>query len=123
MATGMGRRPQIGRDDTTGQERLTSRLGVAVYSAACQAETNRVAKEAMTQLDLDAGFPSSAAVSGYPQAAVPITARLKEAIERDELSLHYQPQYRSVDGRLCGIEALARWFPRNAQPISPISFI
>jgi EAL domain-containing protein (putative c-di-GMP-specific phosphodiesterase class I) len=77
----------------------------------------------MTTLNLDGAIPSHMPVAEDPRKSVRFTARLREAIERDELSLHYQPQYRSVDGRPCGVEALARWFPRNAQPISPIVFI
>jgi diguanylate cyclase len=96
---------------------------VTAYSEACQAEANRVAKEAMTQIDMNAGMPPSVAVIDYPRKEVPTTARLREAIEQDELSLHYQPQYRSVDGRACGVEALARWFPSDGPPVAPIVFI
>jgi EAL domain-containing protein (putative c-di-GMP-specific phosphodiesterase class I) len=78
----------------------------------------------MTQLNMEVGIlPPAPGVDGPPRKSVRFTERLREAIEREELSLHYQPQYRSVDGRPCGIEALARWFPRNGQPISPIVFI
>jgi EAL domain-containing protein (putative c-di-GMP-specific phosphodiesterase class I) len=77
----------------------------------------------MTTLNLDAGIPSHMPVAEDPRKSVRFTARLREAIDHDELSLHYQPQYRSVDGRPCGVEALARWFPRNGQPVSPIVFI
>jgi EAL domain-containing protein (putative c-di-GMP-specific phosphodiesterase class I) len=77
----------------------------------------------MTHLNMDAGIPSHTVMAEDPRKSVRFTARLRDAIERDELSVHYQPQYRSVDGRPCGVEALARWFPNNAPAISPIVFI
>ena len=51
------------------------------------------------------------------------TKRLSNAIEHREISLHYQPQYRSDDGSHCGVEALARWFSPQGHPISPIVFV
>jgi EAL domain-containing protein (putative c-di-GMP-specific phosphodiesterase class I) len=77
----------------------------------------------MSNLTRDGDLPSHLPVGEDPRKSVRFTARLREAIERDELSLHYQPQYRSVDGRHCGVEALARWFPSNGPPIAPVVFI
>jgi EAL domain-containing protein (putative c-di-GMP-specific phosphodiesterase class I) len=51
------------------------------------------------------------------------TKRLSNAIERHEISLHYQPQYRSDDGRHCGVEALARWCSPQGHAISPVVFV
>jgi diguanylate cyclase (GGDEF)-like protein len=48
---------------------------------------------------------------------------LRNAIEHNELVLHYQPQFEIRTGRLCGVEALARWYPRNGKVISPGEFI
>jgi EAL domain-containing protein (putative c-di-GMP-specific phosphodiesterase class I) len=80
---------------------------VIIYSVHRLMDTRRLVKEAMTQLNEE----------------VCATRRLREAIERDELSVHFQPQYRSRDGRPCGVEALARWFPAKSRPISPLVFI
>jgi diguanylate cyclase len=77
----------------------------------------------MTRLNMDVANPPQAPASDDPRKTVLFATRLREAIERDELSLHYQPQYRSVDGGPCGVEALARWFPRNGEPVSPVLFI
>jgi EAL domain-containing protein (putative c-di-GMP-specific phosphodiesterase class I) len=77
----------------------------------------------MTTSNLNVNIPSVMPVAEDPRKSVRLTARLREAIERDELTLHYQPQYRSVDGRPCGVEALARWFPRSGELISPVVFI
>jgi EAL domain-containing protein (putative c-di-GMP-specific phosphodiesterase class I) len=49
--------------------------------------------------------------------------RLRHAIEHDELSLHYQPQYEIRGGHHCGVEALARWFLPKGGSIPPTTFV
>jgi len=44
------------------------------------------------------------------------------AIERQELRLHYQPQFECHTGRITGVEALLRW-ERNGRLIPPSEFI
>lgn len=52
-----------------------------------------------------------------------IEYRLRQAIENDELVLHYQPKIEFSTGRICGAEALIRWQPPGEPMISPLSFI
>ena len=77
----------------------------------------------MTQFTENVGILSDVPVIEDPRKSVQFTARLRSAIECDELCLYYQPQYRTLDGKPCGVEALARWFPSNGPPIAPNVFI
>lgn len=52
-----------------------------------------------------------------------IEYRLRQAIENEELVLHYQPKIEFSSGRICGAEALVRWQPPGEPMISPLSFI
>ena len=51
-----------------------------------------------------------------------LAAALELAIKRGELSLAYQPKLAVGSGRICGVEALARW-ERDGQPIEPSIFV
>lgn len=52
-----------------------------------------------------------------------LEGRLRGALERNELSLHYQPLYESRTGQLVGVEALARWHQNGEQVLPPSEFI
>lgn len=48
---------------------------------------------------------------------------LRQAFERSEFELFYQPQVRTANGRLTGAEALIRWHHPERGLLSPASFI
>ena len=50
-------------------------------------------------------------------------ATLREAIERGEFVMHYQPQVALRDGRLTGIEALVRWLHPQHGLLAPAEFV
>lgn len=52
-----------------------------------------------------------------------VESALNEAIENNELSLVYQPQYSSHDKKLRGFESLLRWNTPRLGAISPTTFI
>ncbi len=49
--------------------------------------------------------------------------RLDQALDREELALHYQPQVSVGGGHIENLEALLRWQPVDGPPISPAEFI
>jgi diguanylate cyclase (GGDEF)-like protein len=52
-----------------------------------------------------------------------LETELRDAVQREQLTLHYQPQFDIPSGEVCGVEALARWFPAGGVTIAPSVFI
>jgi len=57
------------------------------------------------------------------EARLVLEQELVHALERDELSLHYQPQYYLSSGKISGAEALLRWQNKRLGWVSPDTFI
>ncbi|WP_305857119.1 putative bifunctional diguanylate cyclase/phosphodiesterase [Balneatrix alpica] len=64
-------------------------------------------------------------LQGRHQARLLLAGKLRHAIERNELQLHYQPQFSlEPNPQLLAVEALLRWYPEGGdKPISPAEFI
>jgi diguanylate cyclase (GGDEF)-like protein/PAS domain S-box-containing protein len=65
----------------------------------------------------------SAEMNGLAKQRLVLSAALRSAIADDDLRLHYQPQIRTVDGAIHGIEALARWHDPVLGEVSPAKFV
>lgn len=52
-----------------------------------------------------------------------LVGELRHAIERNQLTLYYQPKVDMHSGQVCGVEALARWFHPERGMIPPDRFI
>jgi diguanylate cyclase (GGDEF)-like protein len=63
------------------------------------------------------------AATADPLARLALAAKLRRAIERGELELHYQPVCRAADGAAMGVEALVRWRDPERGLIPPADFI
>jgi diguanylate cyclase (GGDEF)-like protein len=49
--------------------------------------------------------------------------QLREALDKEEFVLHYQPKINLASGAVCGLEALIRWQKPGAGLVSPATFI
>jgi diguanylate cyclase (GGDEF)-like protein/PAS domain S-box-containing protein len=65
----------------------------------------------------------SAEMSGLAKERLVLSAALRSAIANDGLHLRYQPQIRTADGTIHGVEALARWNDPVLGEVSPAKFI
>ena len=63
------------------------------------------------------------AVASAAYDALVLESELAQALQRDEFVLHFQPQVRTRDGRLAGIEALIRWMHPERGLLRPDAFI
>ena len=64
----------------------------------------------------------SADMNRLAEQRLVFSAALRQAIANDRLKLVYQPQTRTVDGRLYGVEALARWHDPDLGEVPPSKF-
>jgi|TARA_R110001599_G_scaffold81989_1_gene220996 diguanylate cyclase (GGDEF)-like protein/PAS domain S-box-containing protein len=112
-----------------GRERqVTACLGVALFpeNGESSRELIRNADVAKNRAKLD----GQSAVRFFQQKLYDelvrqhyLSARLEEALDNGEFSLHYQPVVSTVSGQIENLEALLRWVPAEGPPISPAEFI
>ena len=96
-------------DDGTEPEELIKKAGLALTAAKREG----------------AGKVSfySAEMSERAETFLSTAARLRKALERDELRAFYQPYYDIATGALAGMEALMRWQPEGEAVVPPFKFI
>jgi diguanylate cyclase (GGDEF)-like protein len=61
-------------------------------------------------------------MQGHIDSRAAMELRLRRALPNNEFQLHLQPQV-DEHGRVSGAEALLRWHPTDAKPVSPVEFI
>jgi diguanylate cyclase (GGDEF)-like protein len=57
------------------------------------------------------------------QRRLHVEMRLRKAIEREDLELHYQPRVDALSSRIVGFEALLRWRDPDLGVVSPSDFV
>ena len=110
------------------QLQITPSVGIALYPAH-GSDIETLIKHADTAM-YDAKHKGGAALSVYAEEQgarvhqrLQIEHELREALKRDELSLHYQPIVNMLNGQLVGAEALLRWQPQHGPLRLPEMFI
>ncbi|AZE59563.1 MULTISPECIES: putative bifunctional diguanylate cyclase/phosphodiesterase [Pseudomonas fluorescens group] len=107
---------------------ITASLGISIYPND-SAQAVALIKHAETAMHTskergpdDFSFYTEAMNRGA-QHQQHLESALRQALERNEFTLHYQPKLELKTGRIVGAEALARWFQPRAGWISPTDFI
>ena len=62
-------------------------------------------------------------IGGLTKNTLEMASLLHRALQYEEFSLHYQPQYRADTEQLAGFEALLRWHSPQLGQVSPADFI
>ena len=96
-------------DDTIDLPTLTRNADTAMYQAKARGKNTYAVFEA--EMDHCA------------QKRLSLENNLRKALERDELSLVYQPKLQLIDNTVVGMEALLRWNHPELGAISPAEFI
>jgi EAL domain-containing protein (putative c-di-GMP-specific phosphodiesterase class I) len=65
----------------------------------------------------------SAELNTVAQQQLTLETGLRQALDRNELALLYQPKVDLASGRVVGVEALIRWLTRSGSIIGPDQFI
>ncbi|ROL97065.1 bifunctional diguanylate cyclase/phosphodiesterase [Pseudomonas protegens] len=115
--------------DVAGHDlRVTASLGISLYPEDGQDALSLIKKAEMAMRNSKEQTPG-----GYGFFTEDMTHRARErqhlesgirqALERQELSLHYQPKIHLASGQVVGAEALIRWFSPQQGWISPAQFI
>ena len=111
-----------------GQElRISARAGIALFPAdGADVEAlfhNAEAALKKTKLSGDRYLFYTPALNARTAERLRLENKLRRALERRELTLHFQPVVNLTKGNICGLEALMRWRDPDLGPVPPAKFI
>ncbi len=106
----------------------TASIGIAMYPAnGRDAQTLTKNADMAMYLAKEDGKNAfrffSKAVKAQSIERLALEAALRHALERDQLSLNYQPKVDMASGQITGVEALLRWTHPDLGAVSPMQFI
>lgn len=106
----------------------TGSLGLSMFpdDATDVAGLVRFADTALQGAKADGGDCSrfyTAQMSVTAMRRLLLESNLRQALERDQLRIHYQPQYELSSGQVIGVEALIRWQHPELGVVPPADFI
>ncbi|MGX4770031.1 EAL domain-containing protein [Bradyrhizobium guangdongense] len=107
---------------------MSASIGISLYpDHATDIDTLMQQADAAMYMAKQAGRSThrmfSAEMNGLAEERLAMIAALRRAIAENALSLFYQPQVRSCDRAIHGVEALARWHDAALGDVSPAKFI
>ncbi|MGY8632243.1 EAL domain-containing protein [Bradyrhizobium sp. 14AA] len=107
---------------------MSASIGISLYpDHATDIDTLMQQADAAMYMAKQAGRSThrifSAEMNGLTEQRLALIAALRRAIAEGALTLSYQPQIRSCDGAIHGVEALARWHDEVLGDVSPAKFI
>ncbi|UWU67367.1 EAL domain-containing protein [Bradyrhizobium sp. NC92] len=107
---------------------MSASIGISLYpDHATDIDTLMQQADAAMYMAKQAGRSThrifSAEMSVLAEQRLALIAALRRAVAEGALSLSYQPQIRSCDGAIHGVEALARWRDAVLGDVSPAKFI
>ena len=101
---------------------VSTGIAIAEPEGASPEGLLRAARDDLMQ-GRDADRGGGPAVEHRPRLELSFVTRLRRAVEREELVLHYQPVMDLIGGRMVGVEALVRWDDPEHGLIQPGDFI
>jgi diguanylate cyclase (GGDEF)-like protein/PAS domain S-box-containing protein len=110
------------------QVRVTSSIGIAANASDCRSEGELMRRADLALHAAKAQGKQTHVVyapelHGSKLDGVRLDRELRQALERGEFELHYQPIVHIETGDITGVEALIRWNSPKRGPVSPLEFI
>lgn len=107
--------------------RIAARGGVALFPAdGADAETlfrNAAAALRRSKVSSERVLFYTSGMGEAASGRLTLERQLREALDRDEFVLHYQPKMNLATGLPCGVEALLRWHDPRTGLVAPERFI